>query len=96
MSDIDKQDLKQEAVPFFARYLEGQINFIEEVSSEKAQAVGGGRTLYTTAKYPSDAEDSLGGGGTLVTTAYPSDEDSLGGADMTAKYPSDGDDYVLE
>jgi hypothetical protein len=65
MSDIDKQDLKQEAVPFFARYLEGQINFIEEISEEETQSVAGGtggnkklllKVVVVTEKFPSDHE----------------------------------------
>lgn len=93
-SDINNQDLLPEAVPFFARYLEGQINFIEEISSEEAQVVGGAGT-FVTAKYPSDAED---GGGGVMTLKYPSDnEEGLGGGGaVTNKYPSDGDDCVLE
>jgi hypothetical protein len=42
MSETNNQNLKQEAVPFFARYLEGQINFIEEISEEETQTVAGG------------------------------------------------------
>ena len=52
MSDIDKQ--KSKAVPFFARYLEGQT--IQEMSEEEMEAMGGGR-VGVTEKYPSDHED---------------------------------------
>lgn len=93
MSDMDKQDLNQEAVPFFARYLEGQINFIEEISEEETQAVAGGQEVMTL-KYPSDNEESSGGGLLNVTKKNPSDcEDfSGGGIGVTEKYPSDCED----
>lgn len=91
---MDKQDLNQETLPFFARYLEGQINFMEEISEEETQAVvGGGKRM--TKKYPSDKEDFSGGKGIAVTEKYPSDcEDSSGGGRMvvTKKAPSDNED----
>lgn len=93
MSDMDKQDLKQEAVPFFARYLEGQINFIEEISEEETQAVIGGRKLEK--KKPFDKKSFSGGRGIAVTRKYPSDcEDSSGGGGIvvTQKFPSDNED----
>lgn len=96
MSDMDKQDLKQEAVPFFARYLEGQIDFIEEISDEETQAVVGGKGVkklpndknhssscgskLVTRKYPSDNEDVSGGGGTVVTLKFPSDNEDASGS----------------
>lgn len=95
MSDNDKQDLLQ-AVPFFARYLEGQINFIEEISESESQDVGGGTTAMTL-KYPSDNEEGSGDGKIAMTKKYPSDnEDSLGGGGVpvTRKYPSDCEDSL--
>ncbi|WP_414583183.1 microviridin/marinostatin family tricyclic proteinase inhibitor [Scytonema sp. PCC 10023] len=87
MSKINLQDLNSPAVPFFARYLEGQC---EELSVEEMEAVTGG-CQATTKKYPSDLED--GGGGIVTTLKYPSDnEDGGGGIVTTQKYPSDGDD----
>ena len=44
MSEQDKQELNSKAVPFFARYLEGQL---EDLSEEEMKAVGGGRGLMT-------------------------------------------------
>jgi Serine endopeptidase inhibitors len=73
MSENHKQDLKQEAVPFFARYLEGQI--CEDLSDEQMQAVVGGKKkdLATTLKYPSDSEEDSEP--IVVTQKYPSDSD---------------------
>ncbi len=74
MSENAKHDLKQQAVPFFARYLEGQI--LEELSEEDIQTVVGGKktdvTTVTTMKYPSDSEESSPPN---VTLKYPSDGD---------------------
>jgi hypothetical protein len=79
MSEISKQNSNFEAVPFFARYLEGQI---EELSEEEMEAAIGG-SINTTLKYPSDMEDAGS-----MTKKYPSDTDVA----TTDKYPSDGDD----
>jgi hypothetical protein len=73
MSDINKQDLNSEAVPFFARYLEGQV--CEELSEEEMEVVRGGDGNTTTLKYPSDQED---GGGTVMTQKFPSDQEDSG------------------
>jgi hypothetical protein len=94
MSDIKVQDLDSPAVPFFARYLEGQ--YCEDLSPEESSAVGGG-TIYLTKKYPSDHED----GSTVTskfrdlatTLKYPSDQEDGGG--ITTKYPSDSDEYAV-
>ncbi len=73
MSDQNKEDLNSEAVPFFARFLEGQS--AEEMSDEEMEAVKGGGDAMTM-KYPSDQEDGSGGG--AVTMKYPSDSDEGG------------------
>jgi Serine endopeptidase inhibitors len=94
MSEIKFEDLDSPAVPFFARYLEGQ--FCEDLSEEELSAVGGG-TRFLTKKHPSDKED----GGCITgklqdlaqTLKYPSDQED-GGA-MTKKYPSDTDEYAV-
>lgn len=104
MSDKEKQGRQPEAVPFFARYLEGQD--IEELSDEEMQAVAGGGDVTTlkypsdgedggveTRKYPSDSEDGGGCGG-MVTKKFPSDSDE--DVNVTMKYPSDGDDNIAE
>jgi hypothetical protein len=81
MSNIDKQDLNSQAVPFFARYLEGQ--FGEELSEEEMAAVGGGAN-YVTMAYPSDTEND---GGPVMTLKYPSDiEDDGGGLPDPSNY----------
>ncbi len=74
MSDPNKKDLNSEVVPFFARFLEGQIT--EELSEEEMEAVKGGGDPVTM-KYPSDNED-----GSVVTRKYPSDGDDY---DVTQK-----------
>lgn len=88
MSDKEKQGLQPEAVPFFARFLEGQGT--EELSDEEMQAIAGGKKKYTTEKYPSDNDE----GGDVTTLKYPSDSDEGGDVMVTLKYPSDGDDSV--
>ncbi|AOX03369.1 hypothetical protein BJP34_31520 [Moorena producens PAL-8-15-08-1] len=89
MSDMNNPEENSQAVPFFARYLEGQ--FIEDLSKEEMEAVKGGSQFpirSVTRKYPSDREDSW-----FVTLKYPSDgEDSGGGKIVTMKAPSDNDE----
>ncbi|BAZ30403.1 hypothetical protein NIES4074_28630 [Cylindrospermum sp. NIES-4074] len=82
MSNIKVEDLNSQAVPFFARFLEGQS--CADMSEEEISAVTGG-AKFVTEKYPSDAED-----GGLTTKKYPSDSDEA----VTQKYPSDGDDSI--
>ena len=92
MSDMPNE----KAVPFFARYLEGQN--IEELSDEDMEAVAGGKKgrkgcggVVTTEKYPSDQEDGSGGDTGAVTMKYPSDNEDGGGV-VTMKYPSDNEE----
>ncbi|MBN3898726.1 MAG: microviridin/marinostatin family tricyclic proteinase inhibitor [Nostoc sp.] len=82
MSEIKPEDLNSQAVPFFARFLEGQNG--EDLSDQQSEAISGGCTVVTQ-KYPSDNED-----GGVVTKKYPSDSDEA----VTQKYPSDGDDAL--
>lgn len=93
MSDIDdRNNSKPEAIPFFARYLEGQMDFMEEISQEEMQALEGGSKV-TTRKYPSDNEDCPGGG--AMKQKYPSDnEDGSGGEVVTLKFPSDNEEHA--
>ena len=104
MSNMDKPEENSQAVPFFARYLEGQ--WCEELSEEEMNNVRGGRRFAMTRKYPSDWEDSGGcftdkypsdhedgGGGPVMTKKYPSDhEEGGGGPGLTEKFPSDHED----
>ena len=78
MSEAKPENLNSQAVPFFARFLEGQN--IEDLSDLESEAVSGGYKVVTL-KYPSDNED-------VVTKKYPSDSDEV----VTQKYPSDGED----
>ncbi|WP_063748449.1 microviridin/marinostatin family tricyclic proteinase inhibitor [Fischerella sp. PCC 9605] len=55
MSNSKKQDLNLSVVPFFARYLEGQL--CEDLSSEEMEKITGGSEVVTM-RYPSDNEDS--------------------------------------
>lgn len=59
--------------PFFARYLEGQM---EDLSETELEAIAGGAGDAVTLAYPSDKEDA--GDGTVVTQRYPSDQDDTG------------------
>ena len=86
MSDHKQQQLNSKAVPFFARYLEGQL---EDLSEKEAQAVGGG-LHFVTKRYPSDNED--GGSKFATTMKYPSDNEDGGSGSVTEKYPSDQED----
>jgi hypothetical protein len=91
MSDNDNQELNSQALPFFARYLEGQ--FCEDLSEEEAETVQGGIT-FVTLKYPSDNEEGGHGGG-IVTHKFRYDKDDQGGGIVTKKYPSDADEYAV-
>ena len=93
MSDMNERDSNQEAVPFFARYLEGQLDYMEDVSEEEMQAMAGGYKGVTR-KFPSDQEDHPGGG-TVMTKKFPSDQEDHpgGGTVVTQKFPSDQEDH---
>ncbi|WP_375504987.1 microviridin/marinostatin family tricyclic proteinase inhibitor [uncultured Nostoc sp.] len=96
MSENKPEELNSQAVPFFARFLEGQ-NF-EDLSDEESEGIGGGSCGLTkkdkgqtkkypkpqTKKFPSDQED-------VVTEKYPSDSDEQ--IFFTLKYPSDSDEH---
>ncbi|AOX03370.1 hypothetical protein BJP34_31525 [Moorena producens PAL-8-15-08-1] len=103
MSNMEKPEENSQAVPFFARYLEGQ--WCEELSEEEMDDVRGGRGFAFTKKYPSDWEDGAGcftrkypsdheegGGGPVMTKKYPSDHEEGGGGPVTEKFPSDQED----
>lgn len=82
----DRQKLNSPAVPFFVRYLEGQL---EDLSQEEAESISGGRCGNNlTRKYPSDNEDGI-----AVTLKFPSDqEDGSEAQPVTLKFPSDQED----
>ncbi|MEH2121379.1 microviridin/marinostatin family tricyclic proteinase inhibitor [Nostoc sp.] len=92
MSENKPEELNSQAVPFFARFLEGQ-NF-EDLSDQESEGIGGGRCgvtnkhkkdeLRETRKYPSDQED-------VVTKKAPSDSDEQ--VFTTLKSPSDSDEH---
>lgn len=69
--------------PFFASFLESQVN------EEESASVQGGSTVGTL-KYPTDSEVTSSVLDMYETKKYPSDSDEA----VTQKYPSDGDDYV--
>lgn len=87
MPENRPEDSNSPAVPFFARFLEGQN--VEEISDEESEAVSGG-LQFQTKKYPSDNEEC---GGQVVTLKYPSDNEDV--AVATRKYPSDSDEYLV-
>ncbi|AFY55913.1 Serine endopeptidase inhibitor [Rivularia sp. PCC 7116] len=104
MSEKENKKINSNAVPFFARYLEGQ--YCEDLSEEEMDRVHGGlskrekiskrypndlKDIVTTMKYPSDHEDSSPKHPPIaMTKKYPSDADEA----MTHKFPSDGDDEL--
>ncbi|MEH2070216.1 MAG: microviridin/marinostatin family tricyclic proteinase inhibitor [Nostoc sp.] len=91
MPENKPEEPNLQAVPFFARFLEGQS--FEDLSDEESEALSGGKCGVTkkkadevdqTLKFPSDQEDSP-----IATRKAPSDSDEP----YTNKYPSDGDDH---
>ncbi|MEH2227612.1 microviridin/marinostatin family tricyclic proteinase inhibitor [Nostoc sp.] len=90
MSKNKPEDLNSQAVPFFARFLEGQS--LEDLSDEESKGIIGGCNHATnnnkdegvqTLKFPSDQEDGA------VTKKHPSNSDEYA---VTQKFPSDSDD----
>ncbi|MFH7028992.1 MAG: microviridin/marinostatin family tricyclic proteinase inhibitor [Heteroscytonema crispum UTEX LB 1556] len=82
MSDNNKQ-----AMPFFARYLEGQ--FCEDLSVEEMNEVQGGLKLAApTPKHPPESFDGI-----VTTRKFPSDQEEDGGNHpitvITKKHPSE-------
>lgn len=95
VSEIKPENLNSQAVPFFARFLEGQNG--EDLSDQESEAISGGQTLMTE-KYPSDNED-----GSVVTNTPPSGSheqavthnchsDNKHEGAVTLKFPSDNED----
>ncbi len=95
MSERDRQ-----AVPFFARYLEGQ--FCEDLSVEEMNEIHGGkRTCPSTTEHPLVSDDTI-----VMTLKFPSDQEDGGGGSnpitnklkdeyaVTKKYPSDSDEHI--
>ncbi|NEO41738.1 MAG: microviridin/marinostatin family tricyclic proteinase inhibitor [Moorea sp. SIOASIH] len=86
MSDMNKPEENSQAVPFFARYLEGQ--FREDLSKEEMEAVKGGSQFpipSITRKSPSDLEDWL------PVTQNKFLDDVV----VTMKAPSDNDEEII-
>ncbi|MBD0388035.1 MAG: microviridin/marinostatin family tricyclic proteinase inhibitor [Nostoc sp. C3-bin3] len=98
MSENKLEELNSQAVPFFARFLEGQS--FEDLSDEESEGIGGGSCSLTkkdkaqtknllkpqTRKYPSDQED-------VGTGNYPSDSDEQQ-MFVTLKFPSDNEEHA--
>ncbi len=76
MSENKPEEPNSQAVPFFARFLEGQS--FEDLSDQESEAISGGRCGVTKKK-----DDQV-----FVTQKFPSDSDEA----VTQKFPSDGDD----
>lgn len=67
MSASQSDNANSQAVPFFARFLEGQN--CEDISDETSEAISGGANgfitnppadlLFSTLKYPSDGDDQV-------------------------------------
>lgn len=72
MSNSNNDNINSKPVPFFARYLEGQL---EDLSEEEMANVVGGSTV-TTMAYPSDQEGR--DDGIMTTQKYPSDHEDSG------------------
>jgi Serine endopeptidase inhibitors len=97
LDNIEINNLDTTDLPFFARFLEGQM---EDVSEVESASVAGGSNITSsginkkfldmayTNKYPSDGDDQGGG---VVTQRYPSDHEEIA---QTSKYPSDNEDHA--
>ena len=78
MSNKDKQELNSQAVPFFGRYLEGQLcedgggSVTEKYPSDNEEG-----SDPMTRKFPSDNEED----DSPVTLKYPSDNEDVDGID---------------
>lgn len=70
MSNTNPQNPNSIAIPFFARYLEGQFG---EISEDEMAAISGGADSVTTA-YPSDSDADSG----ATTLKAPSDQEDSG------------------
>jgi hypothetical protein len=96
VDEIKVNDLDPTDLPFFARFLEGQM---EDLSAAEADEIVGGRVriarpigIVFSKKYPSDHEDSRGCV-LPMTKKYPADREDLpGDLVVTQKFPSDGED----
>ena len=79
MLENGKEDLTEQPVPFFAKFLEGQNH--EDLSDEELELVSGGKTrnIQTTA-YPSDQE-GVGkpplNNHLIQTKKFPSDQEVI-------------------
>ncbi|MEH2380496.1 MAG: microviridin/marinostatin family tricyclic proteinase inhibitor [Nostoc sp.] len=82
MSEIKPEDLNSQAVPFFARFLEGQN--AEDLSDQQSEVISGGCTAVTK-KYPSDSDEA-------GTQQCPSGNEDAGV--VTLKFPSDNEDAL--
>lgn len=83
---MKNQSENSQAVPFFARYLEGQFT---DVSAEEAEKLAGGKGIQTR-KAPSDSDEDF----SIFTMKHPSDSDDVNfDINMfTRKHPSDSDE----
>jgi hypothetical protein len=82
MTDINIQDLNSSNVPFFARFLEGQMDEVSE--AEAAEAIGGRFGNRPTNKLADQAQ----------TQKFPSDQEDSSPPIVTQKFPSDQEDSV--
>lgn len=88
MTDINIQDLDSNNVPFFARYLEGQM---EQVSEAEAAALLGGKSKIPGAPSPGVTNRLAD---QLQTQKFPSDQEDVSQPIMTQKFPSDQEDIA--
>lgn len=80
MSKNNVEDKSLQAVPFFARFLEGQN--CEDLSEQESETISGGNAKKTKKPILYDPKINP-----ITVISSP----SLG---ITNKYPSDGDDYI--
>ena len=68
MTQSNNQNNNVSAVPFFARYLEGQVT--QKLTTEDLEKISGGNKQppVQTDRFPSDVDDP-------ITLKYPSDND---------------------
>jgi hypothetical protein len=83
MAEAKPEDSNIQAVPFFARFLEGQS--FEEISDEESESLNGGHKFKNKYKDKGDDDDIV------VTLKFPSDQED----GVTKKAPSDTDEHAI-
>ncbi|MDZ8188468.1 MAG: microviridin/marinostatin family tricyclic proteinase inhibitor [Nostoc sp. ChiSLP02] len=96
MSANKPEEANSQAVPFFARFLEGQG--IEDLSEEESEDISGGtsvsdiKCIVTNKKTDQPIQTHKKADQPVQTLKYPSDREDVV---ATKKYPSDNDEQFV-